>query len=343
MIDDPNRVFVPGLEEKLAFLRRRDAYPDAARRVEAIQTHMSWVFLADGWAYKLKKPVRRDFLDFSTPEARRRDCEAEVRLNRRLAPDVYLGVVPLTRDATGRLALGGTGEAIDWLVKMRRLPAERMLDRVLASGTAGPAVARRVAEMLAGFHRSLATIEITPEAYRRRLARDVEACRAELERPDYGIPLDEARSPAQALAEFLSARAAELDRRVIDGRIVEGHGDLRPEHVCLIEPPVVIDCLAFNRDFRVLDGLDEIAYLAMECERLDHRSFGAQLIAAYREAAHEDAPKELVHCYCAYRALVRAKIAALHTHDAASGEAPKWIARAREYLALAASHARELR
>jgi len=330
------------LARKVATLREPATYPDPVARVESIQTHMSWVFLADGWAYKLKKPVRRDFLDFSTPEARRRDCEAEVRLNRRLAPDVYLGVVPLTRDATGRLALEGAGEAIDWLVKMRRLPAARMLDRVLASGTAGPEVARRVAEMLAGFHRGLATVEITPEAYRRRLAHDVAACRDELERSDYGIHPDEARSPTRALAEFLGARAAEFDRRVTDGRIVEGHGDLRPEHVCLIEPPVVIDCLAFNRDFRILDGLDEIAYLAMECERLGHRAFAAQLVAAYRAAAREDAPEALVDFYCAYRALVRAKIAALHTHDAAAGEAPKWIARAREYLALAASHARGL-
>jgi len=142
---------------------------------------------------------------------------------------------------------------------------------------------------------------------------------------------------------FLTARAAELDRRVTDGRIVEGHGDLRPEHVCLTEPPVVIDCLAFNREFRVLDGMDEVAYLSMECERLGHPGFGADLIAAYRDAARDEAPDELVHFYSAYRALVRAKIAALHTQDAAANEVPKWIGRAREYLALAGSHARKVR
>jgi len=331
------------LARKVAMLREPATYPDPVARVEAVETHMSWVFLADGWAYKLKKPVRRDFLDFSTPEARRRDCEAEVLLNRRLASDVYLGVVPLTRDAVGRLALGGTGEAVDWLVKMRRLPAERMLDRTLASGSIGPDVARTVAETLAAFHGSLATVEITPEAYRSRLARDIEACRAELDQPAYAIPPEEVRSPAKALAVFLTARAAELDRRVTDGRIVEGHGDLRPEHVCLTEPPVVIDCLAFNREFRVLDGMDEVAYLSMECERLGHPGFGADLIAAYRDAARDEAPDELVHFYSAYRALVRAKIAALHTQDAAANEVPKWIGRAREYLALAGSHARKVR
>ena len=332
----------PALADKVAFLRRAEVYPHPLERVDAIETHMSWVFLADGWAYKLKKPMRRAFLDFSTPAARRRDCEAEVRLNRRLAPGIYLDVVALTLDAAGALALGGSGEAIDWLVKMRRVAAERMLDRALASGTAGPDDARRVAETLAAFHRGLAPVAMTPEAYRARMAQDIEACRAELEQPAYALRAVEARLPARALIAFLRAHEPVFDRRVAAGRIVEGHGDLRPEHVCLLEPPVVIDCLAFNREFRVLDGMDEIAYLAMECERLGQRAFGAQIISAYRRAARDDAPDALVQFYCAYRALVRAKIAALHTHDAAAHEVPKWIGRAREYLALAASHAREL-
>jgi aminoglycoside phosphotransferase family enzyme len=333
----------PGLAEKVAFLRRADVYPVPVARVDAIETHMSWVFLADGRAYKLKKPVRHDFLDFSTREARRADCEAEVQLNRRLAPDVYVGVVPLARDDAGRLALAGTGEAVDWLVEMHRLPAERMLDRALASGTAGPQADRQVAEMLAEFHRALAPVEMSAEAYRARLAQDIEACRAELTKPAYALRDGEVRPPIETLVEFLRAHAPMFDQRVAAGRIVEGHGDLRPEHVCLVAPPVVIDCLAFNRDFRVLDAADEIAYLAMECERLGHADFGAGLLAAYRQAAQDDVSDALVHFYCAYRALVRAKIAAMHTHDAAAGEVPKWIGRAREYLAIGESHARQIR
>lgn len=333
----------PELAEKVAFLRRAAAYPGRAARVDAIETHMSWVFLADGRAYKLKKPVRHDFLDFSTPDARRSDCEAEVRLNRRLAPDVYVGVVPLTRDGAGRLTLAGAGEAVDWLVEMRRVPAERMLDRALASGTAGPHADRQVAEMLARFHRTLGPVEMTPAEYRARLAQDLEACRSELAQPGYALPEGAVRPPIETLVAFLRARGPVFDARVAAGRIVEGHGDLRPEHVCLVEPPVAIDCLAFNRDFRVLDAADEVAYLAMECERLGHGGFAARLLAAYLRAAEDDVPGELLHFYCTYRALVRAKIAAMHTHDASAGEVPKWIGRAREYLALAESHARRLR
>src|SRR5690606_10963578 len=108
-------------------------YPERPRAVEAIETHFSWVFLTDTHAWKLKKPVRYDSLDFRTPALRRRDCEEEVRLNRRLAPHVYLGVVPLTVDEKGRLAIGGAGQEVDWLVHMLRPPHERMLDHLLVT------------------------------------------------------------------------------------------------------------------------------------------------------------------------------------------------------------------
>jgi len=112
---------MPGIDEKVAFLSRPEAYPDRSARVETKQTHMSWVFLTENQAWKLKKPVCTEYLDFSTPEARRRDCHMEVRLNRRLASDVYNGVVPLTLRNGRDLQLGGPGTRIDWLVSMRRL------------------------------------------------------------------------------------------------------------------------------------------------------------------------------------------------------------------------------
>ena len=122
------RTFDHDTEAKLAFLAQRAAYSDRPCRVECIETHMAWVFLTDRHAFKLKKPVRYEFLDFSTVEARRQDCAREIELNRRLAADVYLESVPLSVGADGLLQLGGDGEIVDWLVKMRRLPRERMLD-----------------------------------------------------------------------------------------------------------------------------------------------------------------------------------------------------------------------
>jgi aminoglycoside phosphotransferase family enzyme len=127
------------ISTKVAFLRQSASYPGHPSGVDVIQTHMSWVFLTDRLVYKLKKPVRFEFLDFSTLERRHHDCQEEVRLNRRLAQGVYLGVTPLTVDAAGRLHLNGEGEAADWLVKMQRLPRERMLDHAIATGRADEA------------------------------------------------------------------------------------------------------------------------------------------------------------------------------------------------------------
>jgi aminoglycoside phosphotransferase family enzyme len=329
----------PSLQEKVAFLRRAQAYSAPVDRVDAIETHMSWVFLANDWAYKLKKPALSRFLDFSTREARRLDCEEEVRLNRRLATDIYVGVVPLTWEGEG-LQLEGTGRPVEWLVKMRRLPAAQMLNQALAAGTVGPHDAVRVAVVLAQFYRSLAPVEMTPRVYRQRLAGEIEACRAELERAEYTLGPERVGAVARALAAFLGASEALIRERVEGRRIVEGHGDLRPEHVCLLDPPVVIDCLAFNRDLRILDVADEVSYLAMECERLEAAWFGAALIKAYREAAADDVAQALVHFYSALRALVRAKLAAWHTHDAPPDARGKWIGRALQYLGLAEGHGR---
>jgi aminoglycoside phosphotransferase family enzyme len=299
---------------------------------------MSWVFLAGDWAYKLKKPVRYQFLDFSTREARRLDCEDEVRLNRRLAPHVYVEVVPLTWDLAAGFRLEGKGHPVEWLVKMRRLPAEQMLDRALAAGIVGRHDAVRVASVLARFYRSLSPVEMSAEDYRRRLAGEIGACRAELGQSVYGLDTAKVTAVAQALIAFLGASEALIRERVETGRVVEGHGDLRPEHVCLLEPPVVIDCLAFNRDLRILDTGDEISYLAVECERLDAAWFGAALIEAYREAAGDDIAETLVHFYSAFRALVRAKLAVWHTHDVPVEARTKWIGRALQYLGLADAH-----
>jgi len=330
----------PALDEKVGFLCWTGAYAGRVERVDAIETHMSWVFLADGWAYKLKKPVRYEFLDFSTLEARRLDCEEEVRLNRRLAPDVYLGTIPLAWDREAGFRLEGTGHPVEWLVKMRRLPAERMLDRALTAGVAKPDDAARVATVLARFYGSLAPVETSTDVYRQRLTAEINACHIELKQPAYALDHDRIAAVVHHLATFLEANEPLIRTRVEGRRIVEGHGDLRPEHVCLLEPPVVIDCLAFNRDLRVVDAGDEISYLAMECERLGAAWFAGAIIEAYRKAAGDDVAQALVHFYSAFRALVRAKLAVWHTRDAPPEARAKWIGRALQYLGLAEAHSR---
>jgi aminoglycoside phosphotransferase family enzyme len=327
------------LEAKLDFLGRLDAYPEAPTRVAGVETHMSWVFLTDTHAYKLKKPVRYPYLDFSTVEARRLDCEQEVGLNRRLALDVYLDVIPLVRDAEGRLRLGGAGETVDWLVQMRRLPAERMLDHLLRSGAVEQTDIIQLARRLACFYAEAAAEDIAPEAYRQGLAGRIEDNQCELGSPEFGLDPDQIEHLARLQLSFLQRHADLFDARVRQRRIVEGHGDLRPEHVCLLAQPVVIDCLEFNREFRILDTVDELGYLALECERLHAPQVGRWLLENYREASGDAPPDALIHFYQSCRAVLRAKLAVWHLRDDGRHPPGRWVATARDYLDLAQRHA----
>jgi aminoglycoside phosphotransferase family enzyme len=323
-----------GLPEKVDFLRRPDSYPEPTRQVEAKETHMSWVFLTEAHAYKLKKPVRYPFLDFSTIALRKMNCEEEVRLNRRLAPDVYLGVVSLGLDEVGRLCLDG-GSAVDWLVKMRRLAAERTLEQAIRSNAIREDDILRLGRRLAAFYKDAPRAAMGVADYRARLSADIEANESALRTPGYGLPVPIVESVAAALRRYVADCGDELDRRVRDGRIVEGHGDLRPEHVYLGAEPLVTDCLEFNRDFRILDPVDELGYLAMECERESAPQVGPWLFKSYGEASGDAPPAGLVAFYEGFRAFLRAKIAIWHLDEPEPRDGAKWRPRAVSYLRIA--------
>ncbi|MDH3228791.1 MAG: hypothetical protein OEN55_03250, partial [Alphaproteobacteria bacterium] len=320
------------LAEKVAFLGRPDSYPGAAQRVEVVETHMSVVFLTELFAHKLKKPVHYEFLDFRTLEARRRSCREEIRLNRRLAPRVYIAAVPLVIDAAGHLHLDGTGEAVDWLVRMHRLPSERMLDRAILEGTVRAGELQAVARLLAGFYRQAVPVAIPASAFRRRLADAIARNRQDLDAEEFDLPPAPIAAVSEALGRTLQDDADLFDQRLRLGCVVEGHGDLRPEHVYLGPDPAVIDCLEFKRDFRFLDWADELAYLAMECERLGSADTGSEILeTCCRELGDTPQPK-LIDFYKAYRALLRARLAIVHLRDAHVDEPGKWQPRALEYL-----------
>lgn len=326
------------LEQKVRFMRRTDSYPDAPGAVTEVETHMSWVFLTDRYVYKMKKPVRYDYLDFSTLENRRRDCELEVKLNARLAPDVYLGTVALTRGPGGALQLAGQGPAVEWLVKMRRLPAARMLDEVIRRDAVTEGDIRNVAGVLAEFYRQAPAVRMGHDEYRGRLVRAVIENRDELCDPAHRLPRAQAERIIEAQLGLLDTRPELFERRVREQRVVEGHGDLRPQHICLTDPPVIIDCLEFRRDLRLLDPVDELAYLAIECERLGAPLVGQRLMARCIEASGDAPPEALVRFYKSFRACVRARLAALHTRDDTVRDHPEWLERAAAYLELARDH-----
>ncbi len=329
------------LASKVAFLRRPDSYPERPQSVEAVETHMSWVFLTDDRAYKLKKPVRYDFLDFSSIEARRLDSRDEVRLNRRLAPDVYLGTLPI-RSQTGELSLEGTGTIVDWLVKMRRLPRELMLDQAIREGRVRDGDIKRFAKVLSEFYRTSTRLELVPQEYRNRFLKDIRANLDALSSPTFGLCASMIDRVGKAQLSLLEQRPELLEERVHQRRIVEAHGDLRPEHIWIGPSPVIIDCLEFNRDFRILDPVDELCFLAMECELLGAAFVGKRTLKVYRRLTGDDPAKSLVAFYKCYRACLRAKLAAWHLADPEIGNPEKWTALARDYLGLADGYAGEL-
>jgi len=326
------------LAAKVAFLKQPQTYPDHPPRVDTIETHMSWVFLTPHHAFKLKKPVRYDYLDFSTLAARRINCDEEARLNRRLAPGVYLGVVALTIDAQGEVQIDGQGEIADWLVKMRRLPAERMLDYLIRQQALEPAELHGVSERLAYFYRECPALKIGGDEYRHQNARNVRVNRDALADPAYGLPAALVEAVHDKQNEFLQRAPDLFQRRAEEGRIIEGHGDLRPEHVCLESPPVIFDRLEFNRAFRIIDAADELAFLAMECERLGAPQVEQELFGVYRRITGDYPPPSLVYFYKSHRACVHARLAIWHVHDAAKSAWPHWQAIAGEYLRLADSY-----
>lgn len=322
-------------DETVDFLSTPDAYPERPASVEVLETHRSWVFLTPTRAYKLKKAARDDGVDLRRVESRRQNSEAEVRLNRRLAPTVYLGTTAVVRDAAGRLRLGGAGEPVDWLVVMVRIPSEEMLDRRIREGRVDEGEVRRFARLLATFYRDAAArAGRTGPEHRRFLAEGVESDRRELASPRHGLDAALVARLAGFLTDELERSAALFDHRAAEGRLVEGHGDLRPEHIALAPRPLVIDCLEFDRGLRLLDPLDELAYLALECERLGDAQVGAWVVDEYRRASGDPTPPELLRFYRAYRAGRRAHLALLRLRDPRA-DAAKWRARAERYLALA--------
>jgi aminoglycoside phosphotransferase family enzyme len=330
------------LTDKVRFLRRPDSYPERPRALEAIETHMSWVFLTDAHAYKLKKPVRYSYLDYSTLAARAANCAAEVRLNRRFARGVYLGVVPLNVDRSGHLRLGGAGVTCDWLVKMVRLPSERTLEAQIARDEVDEEQLRQAVHVLTRAYRQAAPVDMTPDAYRLRFHRDIRENLAELADPAFALTSDLPELVAAAQQRLLESDGGLLTARVEGGRIVEGHGDLRPEHIYLGDPPIIMDCLEFNRELRLLDPVDELAYLAIECHRLGAPHLGEVALETYREDTGDRPPARLIDFYASVRAMLRAKLAIWHLRDEHRSDAEEWRARTMRYLYIAADHAAKL-
>ena len=303
-----------------------------------VETHVSVLVLGPERVLKFKKPVRLPFVDLSTAEARRQACEEEVRANRRLSPDVYLGVADVVLPSPGTPG-PPEDEVLDHAVVMRRLPDERRLGRLVRQGTEelGPALAA-LAGRLAAFHAAARRgPEIDEAARPEALVATWRRCLDTLE-PFAGRLVDAGTlADVRRLAlRYLEGRGPLLGRRIAEGRICDGHGDLLADDVFLLgDGPRVLDCIDFDPALRHVDVIADVAFLAMDLERLGAPQLAETVLAAYEAAAGERFPESLVHHYLAQRATVRAEVACLRAGQpgGSGGEAAA-------HLELAAAHLR---
>lgn len=321
---------------QVRFLRRQCA--------QVIETHFAWIFLTDLYAYKLKKPVRRGSMDYTTIAARKRVCLDELTLNRRLAPAVYLDVLPITRSPDGALAFGRRrgAKVVDWVVKMRRLPAARMLDRAIAERTLRKEDVQALAHLLTGFFDGAVRQQLSARRQVRRMSERTERNQRDLCAPDLGLDARRVSNITQMQLAFLEQRGVLVGER--GAHLIDGHGDLRPEHVYLgsgPDSPCVIDCLEFDSDLRWVDPAEEIAFLALECRKLGAGALARGLVAHYRASTLTPPDAALMDFYTSQSAMTRAKLAAWHVRDPALvRDAALWRARANSYLRIATRHIR---
>jgi aminoglycoside phosphotransferase family enzyme/predicted kinase len=309
--------------------------------VEHVETHLSHVFLCGELVYKLLKPVKFAFVDFSTIERRREECRAEVSLNRPLAGDVYLAAVPVVRLAEGGIEIAEDatvqtrGTIVDWAVKMRRLPAGQTLDALVRRGEATVSLLDGLVALLAQHYAATARSPIRASEYLAAIESHVRENLAELSRADHSLPRSVVDRVHAGQLTALAICGDWFEQRIDKGRIVEGHGDLRPEHVYFAPQPVVIDCLAFNAELRTLDLADEVAFLAMELRQLGSGALADGLIGAFETRTGDHPPAGLWSFYQAYRACVRAKVAVLLAIQLNEPQRAAERAAARRYLELA--------
>lgn len=323
----------------IRFLSDPASYPHSVHRIERFETHVSHVFVAGEFAYKIKKAVKFPFIDASTLTRRRAFCRLEMSLNRRLAPSLYLGVVPIVETARG-LRLGARGRVIEYAVKMRRLPQERMLDRLIATRSVRTPQVRQIGDQLARFFTQAGRSRVIdrygrPKQVAQLVLGNLQEC---------GLFVGELLSEAQrrrlehAYRQFLALREPVLTRRLREGRIIDGHGDLRCENICLTEPvtpppvaaasgggahrarPVgpstgggvtIFDCVEFQPAFRCGDQANDLAFLLMDMECRGREDLADIVLVRYRAAIDDPTLDIVLPFYQCHRSLVRGKVRGL--------------------------------
>ena len=312
----PKRLNGGGLimqEKIIEAMCRSDFYPDRPKTVKLIKTHISLVFIADDFVYKVKKTVSFGFLDFSTLAKRKFYCEEELRLNRRLAADFYLDVAVIYEDAKGNLTLTPNNNIVEYAVLMKKLPEDKMLKSLLAKGRASDKIFEDLGKKIAYFHAQAETSKhISQMGLPENISRNHEENFSEMAGyVNVTIPADQYEFIKNYDESFITRKQGLLKKRVAHGKIRECHGDLHLEHICITENIAIFDCIEFNERFRCMDTAAEVAFLAMDMDLNGYHEKRAIFINSYIRHSGDSDVLSLLDFYRCYYAFVRGKVTSL--------------------------------
>jgi aminoglycoside phosphotransferase family enzyme len=323
-------------------LLRPEIYPDRPRVIKFIETHISLLFLTGNHVYKLKKPVNFGFLDFTSLEKRKFFCEQEIRLNRRLSPAIYLGVVSITREGD-RIHLEGTGDPVEYAVKMKQIPEEKLMDKLLEKKQVTPRMIEAVSEKLVKFYFAAETNDLIKSfAKPERVKQDTDENFEQTEKyVDVTISREVYEEVKKKTNDFFRRNEKIFQQRIASDRIRDCHGDLRLEHIFWGDEISIFDCIEFNERFRYTDVAADIAFLAMDLDSHGREDLSERLIGAYVKESGDHQLMEVLDFYKCYRAYVRGKVESFRLDDPYIPEREKKEAhkRAQEYFNLARRYA----
>lgn len=333
-------------KEIIEALHKADAYDENVKNINLIQTHISYVFLTGIYAYKIKKPVNFGFLDFSTLEKRKFYCEEELRLNRRLCGDMYVGVLPITVSGNGEIKINGKGKIVEYTLKMKEMPQEKMMATLLMENKITTRDIDKLAKIVFKFHNSARTnaeikkygsLKIIKYNWDENFKQTKEFIGKTITKDDYNFIF-------QKINNFLQKKRGLFENRVKDGKIKECHGDLHLSNIFITDKIYIFDAIEFNKRFRFSDIASDVAFFAMDLDFRGRIDLSDRFVKKYLELSKDDDLIKVLPFYKCYRAFVRGKVTSFKLNDSNISEADKMEARkaAKKYFNLSVKYAKQL-
>jgi len=325
-------------------LLKPDAYPEETDKIELIQTHISFVFLTNNHVYKVKKAVNFGFLDFSTLDKRRFFCEKELELNRRICPEIYLEVVPINK--SNGIKVKGSGETVEYALKMKRLPQEKIMTILLNEGKVNKTTINAIAQIVAQFHSQAQTnseinefgsLKIVKTNWDENFAQTTKYI-------DQTIPKADFDFIQNKINEFIDKNKNLFEQRIADKRVRDCHGDLHSGNIFVTDKICIFDAIEFNDRFRYSDVASDVAFLAMDLDYQQRSDLASYFITQYLAYSEDAQLTQMLPFYKCYRAYVRGKVISFKLDDPniKSEEKNAAIKEAQAYFRLAAEYAKSL-